>query len=159
MNRIIATTLTFAACAGMARAQHRMVVADMDTRLPLPGAVVATDGGERAVADHTGLVQLLRPAHSATVSMKNYMQRRVGTAGLMRDTLLLIPQAIQLEGVVVTAPKMGLDMSGAMRQARENAKLDNMARQGFDLLGVLGLMFPSKKKARADKIKKILEKY
>lgn len=108
----------------------------MDTRLPLTGAIVSTDAGERVVSNHMGCVSLERACRSATVSAKNYMQRRVGVADMARDTILLIPQEVVLDNVDVTAPKLG-----------------------FDMLGLFSLMFPSKKKSRAEKIKKILEKY
>ena len=146
-------------CTASAQAQHHIVIADMDTRLPLTGAIVSTDAGERAVSNHKGVVTLERAARSATVSAKNYMQRRVGIADLARDTVMLIPQEVVLDNVDVTAPKLGFDMQKALRSVKENAKLDEQARKGFDMLGVFSLMFPSKKKSRADKIKKILEHY
>lgn len=61
-------------CTASARAQHHIVIADMDTRLPLTGAIVSTDAGERAVSNHKGVVTLERAARSATVSAKNYMR-------------------------------------------------------------------------------------
>ena len=64
-----------------------------------------------------------------------------------------------LDNVDVTAPKLGFDMQKSLRSVKENAKLDELARKGFDMLGVFSLMFPSKKKTRAEKIKKILEHY
>ena len=147
--------LAFYICTESAQAQHHIVIADMDTRLPLTGAIVSTDAGERAVSNHKGVVTLERAARSATVSAKNYMQRRVGIA----DTVMLIPQEVVLDNVDVTAPKLGFDMQKSLRSVKENAKLDEQARKGFDMLGVFSLMFPSKKKSRADKIKKILEHY
>ena len=80
-------------CTASARAQHHIVIADMDTRLPLTGAIVSTDAGERAVSNHKGVVTLERAARSATVSAKNYMQRRVGIADLTRDTVMHSPEA------------------------------------------------------------------
>lgn len=41
-------------CTESAQAQHHIVIADMDTRLPLTGAIVSTDAGERAVSNHKG---------------------------------------------------------------------------------------------------------
>ena len=146
-------------CTESVCAQHHIVVADMDTRLPLTGAIVSTDAGERVVSNHLGRVSLERACRSATVSAKNYMQRRVGVADMARDTILLIPQEVVLDNVDVTAPKLGFDMQKALRSVKENAKLNEQAQKGFDMLGVFSLMFPSKKKSRAEKIKKILERY
>ena len=50
-------------------------------------------------------------------------------------------------------------MQKALRSVKENAKLNEQAQKGFDMLGVFSLMFSSKKKSRAEKIKKILERY
>ena len=90
----------------------------MDTRLPLTGAIVSTDAGERVVSNHMGCVSLERACRSATVSAKNYMQRRVGVADMARDTILLIPQEVVLDNVDVTAPKLGFDMQKALRSVR-----------------------------------------
>ena len=159
MNKLVLTTLAIDLCAETACAQQRrIIIADMESRLPVPGAVVATDRGERAVTDHTGTATLERTFRSATVSAKNYMQRRVGTGDMAADTLTLIPQQVQLKGVVVTAPKLGFDVQEAMRGVKENAALPKPG-EGANLLGIFSLMFPSKKQTRAQKIKKILEKY
>ena len=45
-------------CTESACAQHHIVIADMDTRLPLTGAIVSTDAGERVVSNHLGRVSL-----------------------------------------------------------------------------------------------------
>lgn len=158
MNKLV-LTLALDLCAETACAQQRrIVIADMETRLPIPGAVVSTDRGERAVTDHAGTASLQRTFRSATVSAKNYMQRRVGSADIAADTLLLIPQQVQLRGIVVTAPKMGFNIQEAMRDVKENAALPKPG-EGVNLLGIFSAMFPSKKQTRAEKIKKILEKY
>lgn len=152
-------TLALDICTESACAQQRhIVIADMDTHLPVPGAVVATDGGERAVSDHRGTATLQRAFRSATLSAKNYMQRRVGLAEMAADTLMLIPQEVQLKGVVVTAPKLGFNVQDALRGVKENAALPKPG-EGVNLLGIFSAMFPSKKQTRAEKIKKILEKY
>lgn len=41
-------------CCMSARAQKMPVVADMDTRVPIAGAVVSTNNGQRVVSDYTG---------------------------------------------------------------------------------------------------------
>ncbi len=148
--------------ASAAHAQRHIVVADMDTRLPLPGVVISTDNGQRATTDYLGSTHTALPFRSATVSKKHYMQRRVSYDETQRDTIFLIPQEVVLEGVEVTAPGMAFDMQKSMRSISENAKLTQQAQQGFNLLGLFGLLFPSKKSKgiqRADKIKKILDKY
>ena len=148
--------------ASAACAQRHIVVADMDTRLPLPGVVIATDNGQRATTDYLGSAHTALAFRSATVSKKHYMQRRVSYDEALRDTIFLIPQEVVLDDVVVTAPGMALDMRKSMNSISENAKLNSMAKNGFNLLGLLQLLAPSKKskaQSRAESIKKILEKY
>lgn len=158
----IATIMAASLAACAACAQRHIVVADMDTRLPLPGVVIATDNGQRATTDYLGSAHTALPFRSATVSKKHYMQRRVSYDEAQRDTVFLIPQEVVLDDVVVTAPGMALDMRKSMNSISENAKLNNMAKNGFNLLGLLQLLAPSKKskaQSRAESIKKILEKY
>lgn len=143
-------------------AQRYKVVADMDTRLPLPGAVIATDNGQRATTDYLGRFHTQVAFSSATVSKKHYIQRRVDATELQQDTVFLIPQEVVLNDVVVTAPGMSLDLQKSMRGIGENAKLTQQAQQGFNLLGLFQLLVPSKRSKgmqRAEKIKKVLDNY
>lgn len=114
--RKTATTFLFVLSCVAASAQRQHVVADMDTRLPLQGAVVATSGGQRLVTDYTGRFHSTLPVTSATVSKKNYMQRRVGTAELQQDTIYLIPQEVVLKEVEVTTPGFSFDTKKALRK-------------------------------------------
>lgn len=158
----IAAIITLALCASAANAQKRIVVADMDTRLPLSGAVVTTDNGQRVVTDCLGGASTQLAFRSATVSKRHYMQRRVTYDEAHRDTLFLIPQEVVLGEVEVTAPGWSLDMSKSMKTIGENVRLSQMATQGFNLLGLFQLFVPTKRSralSRAESIKKILDKY
>ena len=142
-------------------AQHRTVIADMDTRRPIAGAVVAASNGLRATSDYAGHWSMATAASSATISCKGYMQRRVNAGELRQDTIFLIPQEVMLSGVTITAPGASFDTQKAMRSTRENISLPN-PNQGFNLLGILQLIAPSGKakgRDRAQKIKSILDKY
>ena len=155
-------TIMLTLCSSAAIAQKVKVVADMDTRLPLPGVVIATDNGQRATTDYLGRFHTQLAFSSATVSKKHYIQRRVSAAELQQDTIFLIPQEVVLNDVVVTAPGMSFSMQKSMRSISENAKLTEQAKQGFNLLGLMQLLVPSKKSKgmqRAEKIKKILDNY
>ncbi len=160
MKQLLAT-LALAVAAAPVQAQRRHVVADMDTHLPIAGAVVAADNGLRAATDATGHFAMAMPFTSATVSRKYYMQRRVGKAELASDTIWLIPQEVVLSEVVVTTPGRQFDSRAALRSVRENASLPNPS-QGFNLLGIIQTLIPSKKQrhaARLEKLKKVLDKY
>lgn len=160
--RKTATTFLFVLFCVAASAQRQHVVADMDTRLPLQGAVVATSGGQRLVTDYSGRFHSTLPVTSATVSKKNYMQRRVGAAELQQDTIYLIPQEVVLKEVEVTTPGFSFDTKKALSKEMENAKFNQQVAQGGNLLGLLTLLLPSSKAkgiTRAEKIKKVLEKY
>ena len=110
------------------------------------------------LADTVGFIRKL-PFSSATVSKKHYMQRRVNATELQQDTLFLIPQEVVLNDVVVTAPGMSFDMKKAIQKEMEVARLPKPS-EGFNLLGLFQLIMPkAKTQSRADKIKKILDKY
>ena len=148
-------------CCKSARAQKMPVVADMDTRVPIAGAVVSTNNGQRVVSDYTGRFHTQLPFSSATVSKKHYMQRRVNATDLQQDTIFLIPQEVVLNDVVVTAPGMSFDVNKAMQKEMDAARLPKPS-EGFNLLGLFQLLVPSAKakaQSRAEKIKKILDKY
>lgn len=160
--KFIIVTIALALYSSAALAQRCKVVADMDTRLPLSGVVIATNNGQRVTTDYLGQFHTQVSFSSATISKKHYIQRRVDATELLQDTIFLIPQEIVLNDVVVTAPGMKFNMQGSMRSISENAKLTQQAQQGFNLLGVFGLLFQSKKSkasGRAEKIKKILDNY
>lgn len=161
MNKNLTILLVLAFCVAKAAAQKHPVIADMDTRLPLSGVTVATDNGQRATTDCFGRFRTDLPFASATVSKKHYMQRRITEAELRQDTVFLIPQEVVLADVVVTSPGFSFDVQKALRSVKENASMPN-PNQGFNLLGLLQLLVPSKSaktQTRAQKIKKILENY
>lgn len=162
MNKFLTILLSLLLlfCAA-AVAQKHPVIADMDTRLPLPGVTVSTDNGQRVTTDYLGRFHTELPFTSATVSKKHYMQRRIGVAELRQDTLFLIPQEVVLDDVIVTSPGFSFDVQKALSSVKENASLPN-PNMGFNMLGLLQMLVPSKKakiQTRAQKIKKILEKY
>lgn len=157
----ITTTILFTVVFCYAQAQKHPVIADMDTRLPLSGVVVATGNGQRATTDYLGHFHTELPFASATISKKNYMQRRVGATELQQDTIFLIPQEVVLNDVIVTTPGFAFDAQKATKSIRDNAALPN-PNQGFNLLGLFQLFTPGNKaktQTRAKKIKKILDKY
>lgn len=160
--RNLATITAIMLFASAANAQRQIVVADMDTRLPLPGAAILTDNGQRVMTDYLGRASASMPFGSATVSKKHYMQRRVDYGEALRDTVFLIPQEVVLKDVVVTAPSTSMDLKKSLQGISENAKLTMQAQQGFNLLGIFNLLFPSRKEkslTRSEKIQKILDSY
>lgn len=160
MNKIeAALCASLLPCAVMA--QRSPVVADMDTRLPLAGVAVSASDGQRLTTDYGGRWHSSMPFASATLSKKHYMQRRVDAAELRQDTLFLIPQEVVLDGVVVTAPGLSFDVRRAVKGEIDNACLPKPGA-GVNLLGILQMLVPSGKSraaSRAERIKKILDKY
>ena len=81
---------------------------------------------------------------------------------LQQDTIYLIPQEVVLKEVEVTTPGFSFDTKKALSKEMENAKFNQQVAQGGNLLGLLTLLLPSSKAkgiTRAEKIKKVLEKY
>ena len=85
------------------------------------------------MTDYTGRFHSTLPVTSATVSKKNYMQRRVGAAELQQDTIYLIPQEVVLKEVEVTTPGFSFDTKKALSKEMENAKFNQQVAQGGNL--------------------------
>lgn len=148
-----------AAMPSALHAQGSVVVADMDSRLPLGGATIITDHNERIVADYRGLC--LRPTsfRSASISRKGYLQRRMTAAEMQCDTIFLIPLEVTLSGVVITAPRMSFDSRSIAKNVAKDAALMHPP-VGFSPLGLLLTLLPKKhKSSRLEKLKKVLDNY
>lgn len=139
--------------------QQHFVVADMDSRQPLPGASVITDRNERLVADCRGCVTRPTQLRSASVSCRGYLQRRMTGAEMQCDTVFLIPLEVTLSGVVVTAPRRSFDAAAAVKSATKDAALMHPP-VGFNPIGLLLTLLPRRHHlSHNEKLKKILDRY
>lgn len=140
-------------------AQTGVVIADMDSRLPLADATIVTDHGERLVADYRGVCPRPASFRSASISRKGYLQRRMTAAEMQCDTIFLIPLEVTLSGVVITAPRMGFDSRSITKSVAKDAALMRPP-VGFSPLGLLLTLLPKRhKESHLEKLKRVLDNY
>lgn len=156
--------------AGMltAKAQKSLVVADVETLLPVAGANVQGDKSV-AVTDSAGRFMPPDSCRSLLVSHVNYESRLVNTDELSADTIYIISKLMNIHEVVVFGKgKIDddrlRDLNRSLRIARTEAQLANANPNG-NLLGLIGYLIPKKwrsgyrKKQRQKTHEEILREY
>ncbi len=120
-------------CSLCARAQMDVVVADIESGVPLRDVKIYTDSGSVAVTDYRGMARIDRPFSSATVTHPKYLGTTVGRHELV-DTLYLLPKANTLNEVVVWGEsRKGIKsmVAGATRDAYLYAPPKGLATFNF----------------------------
>lgn len=82
------------------RAQTDVVVADIESGVPLRDVKIYTDSGSVAKTDYRGMAHIDRPFSSATISHPKYLSTNVQRHEMV-DTIFLLPRANTLNEVVV----------------------------------------------------------
>jgi hypothetical protein len=168
MKKSTLLTIILALCiAAQLSAQKRLIIADVETLLPISGAN-AVGKGTTAISDSTGLVVLPDSCRSLLFSHVNYESRLINTEEV-GDTIFLISKLLNLQEVVVFGKGKHTDQ---LKQLRERLKISKTEAEllaadpsaGVNLLTLIGSILPKKwkknsKKARQERIKKILDEY
>lgn len=102
-KKLFFLTMMAAMTATPAIAQRNGVVLDMETRQPLAGVKVYTNTNKMYMTDRQGHYSVADPAsRSVTFSHSRYVNRTVNLTNI-KDTVLLLPKAITINTVVITA--------------------------------------------------------
>lgn len=152
-------------CALSATAQRRLTVVDVETRVPVGDANVAWRG-QVGVTDSLGGITLSDSVRTLVFSHVNYESRIVNREEV-RDTVFLISKLLNLREVVVFGQWKGEDelkrLKKQLRMQKIEAELAAINPAAYDMLPVLrkvmAKLFPSKKKKRRERLKRILEEY
>lgn len=83
-----------------AKAQLDVVVADIESGVPLRDAKIYTDSGSVAKTDYRGMAHIDRPFSSATITHPKFLSTTVQRHEMV-DTIFLLPRANTLNEVVV----------------------------------------------------------
>lgn len=150
-----------------AAAQRRLVVADVETLLPIGGANVVSKENS-VVADSLGWFTVSDSTKTLVLSHVNYESRIVNLTEV-RDTVYLISKLLSVEGVVVFGHGKNVDK---LRELKKRLSIDKTERelitanpnQGIDLLKVLNYVTPKKwrkknKRQRQQELRKALDEY
>lgn len=155
------------ACSLAATAQKSMVVADVETRLPIDGVNVVSSAATQT-SDSLGHFTVADSCRSLIVTHVNYESRIINVEEV-RDTVWMISKLLNVKEVVVFGKaKYRDDMKELRRQLRiskQEAQL--MAADpasGGNLLPLLSKLVPkrwlkSSKKVRRERLKRTLEEY
>lgn len=141
-----------------AAAQRRVVVRDMETKMPLKDVQVFVNGetAERIVTDYKGECEIPDTIRSLMFCHRQY-ERRLMDSCEVGDTIELLPNINKVDEVVIIGhrhPQISPDIMGLSQSVK--AAMAGMPKPtGMDFLSV----FEMKKKNRTRKRKKAIEDY
>ena len=154
-------------CGLPAFSQRRLIVVDVETRVPVDGANVV--GNSLSVqTDTLGYVTVPDSCRSLLFSHVNYESRLINMKEV-RDTVFLISKLLNVKEVVVfgQAPYKGENEALRQQMTPSKADLQWAAVQpgdGINILGLINYIIPKKwkkspKERRKERLKHILEDY
>jgi len=111
-------------CAGAQEAQRELrkfVVADIETRVPVRGAVVSTRGGYRDTTDYRGICYIPQTFDTLSVAKPGYLTERLIPREIA-DSTYLIPDTRCLGEVTVWGRNGDALAKALAAQARRDAK-------------------------------------
>jgi len=156
------------AVAHQAYAQRRLVVADMETLIPIAGAnVISRDG--TSTTDSLGYVSISDSCRTLTFSHVNYESRLINVDEV-RDTVFLISKLLNIGEVVVLGRGKREEIPEALKKQLRFEKTDAQLAaadpsRGTNLLELFGYIIPKswrkgyRKEQRRKQLQKILEDY
>ncbi|MBP5776260.1 MAG: hypothetical protein J6W56_01805 [Prevotella sp.] len=166
-KRMLWLSLMMAFSGLSAADQKRMVVVDIETLIPISGVNVTSKEGT-VTTDSLGWFSVPDSCRSLAFSHVNYESRIVNMEEV-NDTVYLISKLLNIKEVVVFGhAQYRDDMKALKKQLRleknEAALLAANPASGGNLLSLLGYIIPkkwrqSKKAARRERLKRILEEY
>ena len=148
-------------------AQRQLRVVDVETLMPVAGANVVTK--ERAVqTDSMGCVMVSDSCRTLVFSHVNYESRMLNLEEV-KDTVYLISKLLNLKEVVVFGHDKREDKVRDLKSQLGLSKTDAQLiaanpASGMNLFGLIGKLIPkkwrqSKKAARRERLKQIIEEY
>ena len=146
-----------------AQGQRRLVVVDLETRVPIRGVNVMSST-RTDTTNWQGLVTVPDSCRTLAFSHVNY-ESRILNVSEVRDTVFLITKLMSLREVVVFGKGKEDDK---LKRLQESLRLDKTEAQlaaanpssGGNLLQLLSLLFKHRhKETRKERLKRILEEY
>jgi len=154
-------------CSLCASAQRRLIVADVETCVPVDGANVVCNGFS-AQTDTLGYVIVPDSSQSLLFSHVNYESRLINLDEV-RDTVFLISKLLNLKEVVVFGKTPHVEdyqeLQNRLRPSKTELQLVSAKPgDGLNLMGLFGYLMPKKwkksaKERRKERLNRILEDY
>lgn len=152
------------ACSEAMQAQRKLVVADVETLMPVGGANVVGKGFA-IQADSMGHFELPDSSRTVVFSHVNYESRIVNMEEI-RDTVYLISKLLSVEGVVVFGKGKNDDKLKELKKRlgfnKTEAELIGAdPARGTDLLKLFNYLTPKskRKKYKQQQLKRALDEY
>ena len=163
MQRLFFAILLAALCVAV-RGQRRLIVVDVETRVPIRGVNVVSSANLLAdTTDWQGLVTVPDTCCSLSFSHVKYESRLLNISEV-KDTVFLISKLMGLPEVTVFGHGKGEDhLKELKKQMRLNKQEAQLAAadpsQGFNFLPLLQKLFKRHKESKKERFRRMLEEY
>ena len=163
MQRLLLAFILAALCVAV-RGQRRLIVVDVETRVPIRGVNVLSSASLQAdTTDWQGLVSVPDTCRSLSFSHVKY-ESRLLNLDEVKDTVFLISKLMGLPEVTVFGHGKGEDKLKELKKrlaiSKEEAQLaaaDPAA--GFNVLGLIQKLVKRRKESKKERFRRMLEEY
>lgn len=143
-------------------AQRRLVVVDVETRVPIRGVNVTSSAHRADTTNYQGLIYVPDSCRTLSLTHVNY-ESRILNIDEVTDTIFLISKLMGLPEVTVFGHGKGED---ELKELKRRMKIEKSERQlaaadpsGYNVLGLVQKIFKRRKDKKKEKLNKILEDY
>ena len=162
MRRLLLAFMLTALCV-VARGQRRLVVVDVETRVPIRGVNVVSNAHKADTTDWQGLVTVPDSCRSLSLSHVKY-ESRILNVSEVQDTIFLISKLMGLPEVTVLGQGKNEDR---LKELKKSLMLDPTdaqliaadPSQGFNVLGLLKALLKKRKESKQERFRRMLEEY
>jgi hypothetical protein len=162
VQRLFLAIILAALCVAV-RGQRRLIVVDVETRVPIRGVNVVSSRHRTDTTDWQGLVTVPDTCRSLSFSHVKY-ESRILNVEEVKDTIFLISKLMGLPEVTVFGKGKGED---ALKELKRQMRIEKSEAQllaadpsaGFNILGLLQKLFKRRKESKKERFRKIIEDY
>lgn len=115
---------------------RKFVVADLETHVPVRGAIVSTKSGYRDTTNYRGICYIPTKFDTLSVSNPKYLTERL-VMGEAKDSTFLIPSSHQISEVTVWGDGTPSVSKGLTEQIRQIFRENDRGGLGFDFAKIL----------------------
>jgi len=151
--------------ASSVMAQRRLVVINVESKVPVRDVKVSTDDGQEVITSWDGCFAVSDSCHRLDFSHPDFEHRYVLNSELRSDTIFLIPNMNAIREVVVYGHRRFDERMAQMMQPseeqRELAKLPKVIPSGPDVFAIASWLYGmtiGKNRAERSRRKKALQK-
>ena len=162
MQRLFLAIILAALCVAV-RGQRRLIVVDVETRVPIRGVNVVSSAHRADTTDYQGLVSVPDSCRTLSLTHVKY-ESRILNVDEVKDTIFLISKLMGLPEVTVFGHGKGED---ALKELKRQLRIKKTEAQlaaadpsaGFDILGLIGKLIKRRKDKKKEKFEKMLQDY